>query len=199
MTGLTAASAAIALGCVLSSARRLVWASCPTRFDTRLLSAALGRDVMRNAAKLRDAIVESDRAVWEEAVLAALTENSAAARDARLGEELTEFERLAYRWSRVPRVCASVASSAGFLFASISLIHDLSAFDPAATGAAGLQAAVSSALDALAIGLAGAAFCAAVHLRARRAVRERVDAAVRFVDKLQALAVPDGAVEPPSG
>ncbi|HXX69776.1 MAG TPA: hypothetical protein VEK07_21520 [Polyangiaceae bacterium] len=185
MTGLSAASAVIALACVLSSARRFVWALCPTEFDARLLSTALGADVVRNAAKLRDALAATHPDAWESAVFAALTEPSRAARDARLSEELTEFDHLAHRWSRVPRVCASIASSAGFLFASIALIRDLATFDPVSAGAAGLQAVVSSALDALAVGVAGASFCAAVHVRARRAARDRVDAAVRLIEKLQ--------------
>jgi hypothetical protein len=52
-----------------------------------------------------------------------------------------------------------------------------------------------SALDALAIGIAGTSFCIAVHLRARRVVRERLAATDRLVDRLEGL---DKSYEQPS-
>lgn len=186
MTWLVAASATVALGCVLASTRRLVWALCPTPFDARLLSAALGAEAPRNAAKLCEALGASVHADWEVAVLRAAAEPSTDARNALLSEQLTEFDGLAQRWSAVPRVCASMATSAGFLFASIGLIRDLSTFDPASTGPDAMQSALFAALDALAIGVAATSFCAAVHVRARRAARERTEAAERLVEKLGA-------------
>lgn len=137
----------------------------------------------------------SGRADWEVDVLGTLTEASLEARAAGLSEELTEFEGLAQRWSRVPRVCASVATSAGFLFASIALIQDLSSLDPGSPGGAEFEGVLFSALDALAVGVAGTSFCASVHVRARRAARDRLDAAQRLVDSLQAI---DGGAAPGS-
>jgi hypothetical protein len=193
LTWLSAVSAIIALGCALASTQRLVWALCPTRFDARLLTSALHGDLAASARKLRDAIADSGPGDWASAVLDTLREPSKAARDALLSEQLTEYDGLAQRWSRVPRVCASISTSAGFLFASIALIKDLSTFDPG-LGAAGVEAALFSALDALAVGVAGTSFCAAVHVRARRAARDRFEAATRLVEKLQAL---DASGEPP--
>lgn len=183
MTWLAAASAIVALGCVLASTQRLVWALCPTPFDARLLSAALGADAAGAAAKLCEAFATRNDAGWEVAVLRAAAEPSPEARDALLSEQLTEFDGLAQRWSRVPRVCASIATSAGFLCASIGLIRDLSTIDPASTGSDVMQATLFAALNALAIGVAATSFCAAVHVRARRAARDRTAAAERFVEK----------------
>jgi hypothetical protein len=184
LTWLVAASATVALGCVLASTRRLVWALCPTPFDARLLASALGADASRNAAKLREAFGARERSDWEVAVLRARAEPSTDARDALLSEQLTEFDGRAQRWSRVPRVCASVATSAGFLFASVGLIRDLSTLDPTSSGAEAMQSALFAALDALAIGVAATSFCAAVHVRARRAARDRTAAAERLIEKL---------------
>lgn len=190
MTWLSAASAIIALGCVIASAQRLVWALCPTRFDMRLLTAALHGDLVASARKLRAAMADSPRGGcdWTASVLDTLQEPAKATRDALLSEQLTEYDGLAQRWSRVPRVCASISTSAGFLFASIALIKDLSTLD-AGSGAAGVETALFSALDALAVGVAGTSFCAAVHVRARRAARDRFEAAARLVEKVQALDV----------
>jgi hypothetical protein len=194
LTWLSAAAAIIAVGCVLASAQRLVWALCPTRFDLRLLTAALQGDLVASARKLRDALGASARGDWACAVLDALREPSKAARDALLSEQLTEYDGLAQRWSRVPRVCASVSTSAGFLFASIALIKDLSTLDPGSAPAS-VEAALFSALDSLAVGVAGTSFCAAVHVRARRVARDRFEAAARFVEKVLSLEV---SGEPPA-
>ncbi|MGD0530645.1 MAG: hypothetical protein ABSE49_36265, partial [Polyangiaceae bacterium] len=51
-----------------------------------------------------------------------------------------------------------------------------------------LGAALFSALNALSLGIAGTAFCVAVHVRARRIVRERHQATERLVARLLTLA-----------
>jgi hypothetical protein len=104
-----------------------------------------------------------------------------------VNEQLTELDGRAQRWVRVPRVCASLATSAGFLLASIALVQGLAvpAEDDAPTGAG---AAIMGALNALAIGIAGTSFCYAVHVRARRLVRERMAAVDRLVLRLESVA-----------
>jgi hypothetical protein len=181
-------SALVAAGCVLASARRLAWAVAPTSLEPTTLLEAFrdGRD--DRWGTLRDAIASRDDLPWERDVFSAFRVGDAVARDALVHEQLMELDWRAQRWARVPRVCASIASSAGFLFASIALMRGLSlpAGDPGDRSA--VTAALLSALDALAIGIAGTSFCVAVHLRARRAVRDRVAAAGRLVDRLRSLA-----------
>jgi hypothetical protein len=104
-------------------------------------------------------------------------------RTARINEELTELEVLAGRWVAVPRVCARLSTSVGFLCATVALLQGL-------TLAAGdafaddLHAALMAAVGSLAIGVAGTAFCAAVQFRARRAVLGRKATADRLVQRL---------------
>jgi hypothetical protein len=83
-------------------------------------------------------------------------------------------------------VCASVATSTGFLCATAALLQGLSA----GAGVEPLIAAESlfvSALGSLAAGVAGATFCAAVHLRARRASRARAARGDALVHRLLLL------------
>ena len=67
---------------------------------------------------------------------------------------------------------------------TVSLIHAMGAPDPSGADEIGLRAGatLAAALGALAIGIAGASFCAAVHMRARRIHRERMSALTRLID-----------------
>jgi hypothetical protein len=85
-------------------------------------------------------------------------------------------------------VCASIATSTGFLFGCIALLSAL----PESSGDS--VVALVPAVDALAVGIAGASFCAAAHVRCRRLVRERLAAADRLVERLEAWMV----ASPPS-
>ncbi|MGH7298645.1 MAG: hypothetical protein ACRELB_27135 [Polyangiaceae bacterium] len=128
------------------------------------------------------ALVARDDLGWEHDLGEAAAEPGGDVRDARLGEQLLELDWAVQRWARVPRVCASIATSAGFLFASLALLQGLAV--PAGPGSVGVRQTLFDALDALALGLAGTAFCVAVHLRARRAAPARVAAAQRLVGEL---------------
>jgi hypothetical protein len=79
-------------------------------------------------------------------------------------------------------VCASVATSAGFLFACLAVLQGFGDAEPDTTST------LMAALDSLTVGVAGMSFCAAVHLRARRIVRERLAATERLIVRLRALA-----------
>ena len=104
-----------------------------------------------------------------------------------LGEPLSELDWALQRWDRVPRVCASVASSAGFLCATVSVIQALALpADPEAGPILGQV--LAAALGAFAVGLVGTSFCAAVHLRTRGTAKARLAAADRLVQRVEALA-----------
>ena len=85
----------------------------------------------------------------------------------------------------VPRVCASIATSTGFLFGSLALLQGLSA--PEGGDAAVANAALVSALDAVSLGIAATAFCVAVHVRTGRLVAQRRAAIDDLVTRLQRL------------
>jgi hypothetical protein len=108
-------------------------------------------------------------------------------RTARINEELTELEDLANRWAGVPRVCARLSTSVGFLCATVGLLQGL-ALPAGDAFSDNLHGALTGAVGALAAGLAGASFCAAAHFRARRVARERAAAADRLVSALTARA-----------
>ncbi|HZU84138.1 MAG TPA: hypothetical protein VE987_14515 [Polyangiaceae bacterium] len=190
---LTLLTAVVAGLCVLASARRLAAAVEPTGLDpTLLLRAVEDSGGPNERARLREAIVACPRAAWEAALWDALAERDDAARVALVNEQLTELDWRARRWERAPRVCASVATSAAFLFATVAVIRGLG--DAPAPDA---WSALLPALNALAIGVAATAFCVAVHVRAARDVRARLVATDRLVERLQALASDRDAIVDP--
>jgi hypothetical protein len=182
---LEALASVVALACALASVRRLAAAIAPMRLDPRLLLEALQADESgRLGERLREVICEDSRFVVEYGLLAALAVDGDDERGARVAEELIEFRGRGQQWARVPRVCASVASSTGFLLASVALIQAMGAVDAMTPEEAGAAAHVTlgAALGALAMGIAGAAFCAAVHMRARRILPARMSAITRLID-----------------
>ena len=178
---LTLVSALVSLGCGIASARRLGWAVAPTTLEPSALLEAVVREPAGSWRDFAAGIALLD-IPWESDLFAAFAEVSEAAREASLSELLLELEWRAHRWSRVPRVCASIATSTGFLCASIGLMDGLAAAD------ADTNAVLFVALDALAVGLAGMSFCVAVHFRSQRALRERLAAINRLVERLRRLA-----------
>lgn len=166
---------------MLASARRLAWAVAPTRLDAGLLLDAVRDET--DWRTLRAAVAAQPEPTWERDLFQALGEADPRSRDALVTEQLLELDWTAQRWARVPRVCASIATSAGFLFGCISLLQGLSL--PSEEGSApALGVALVSALNALTIGIAGTAFCVAVHLRTRHLVRERHQVTERLVARL---------------
>jgi hypothetical protein len=157
----------------------LAWAVAPTSLEPGLLLEALKSDE-EVLVKLPMAMGANAQGGWEQDLFAALALPRGPVRDALVGEQLMDLHERADRWARVPRVCASVSTSTGFLFASITLIRGLAA--PASDAeTTAVYAALTSALDALAIGICGASFCAAVHLRARRFLAGRLAATDRLM------------------
>ncbi len=178
---LSVLAALIALICAGASARRLALAVSPTSLDPRLLLEELSSIDTREAwTVLRDAVV-ARKIPWESDLFAAFASESDAEREAGVSEQLLELDWQSQRLSRVPRVCASIATSTGFLLGSVAMMRGLVA--PESDTAEVLM----SALDALTLGVAGTSFCVAVHLRARRVLRERLASVDRLVDRLRVL------------
>jgi hypothetical protein len=179
-------SAIVALGCMVASGRRLAWVVAPSSFDAATFLDGLEAGGAPTLAALREAMLSRPDLGWEHDVASALIEEPAR-RDALLEEQVLELDWNAQRWARVPRVCASIATSAGFLFASIALLRglELPATDDAQPA---LGAALVSALNALSVGIAGTSFCVAVHLRTRRLAAQRIRAGERLIERLRVLA-----------
>ena len=195
---LGAVAALVSAGCIVASGRRLAFAVSPTPYDPALLLRALGdgADPSR-LGRLRDALERAPGHPWEREVLEAATASDASARGAMLGEQIIEADWATERWARVPRVCASIATSVGFLCAALLLIRSLGADAPLSPGGmdgvdagqGGSGEILASALGALALGIVGTAFSVAVHLRARVVTRERRAAVDGLVDRLRALPI----------
>ena len=187
---LVLASVLVALSCTAASLRRLKFAVAPTALDPGILLAHLRGDAGRKRLKhARRSIDRIQGAEWEKELLAAISA-PIEHRAARVNEALTELDYLLKRWSRVPRVCASVATSSAFLLASLTLRVGLAAATdvPEELRGDAINAVVMQAISVAAIGMAGTAFCIAVQVRARRSSMAFVALADKLVERLEAIA-----------
>jgi hypothetical protein len=185
----TVGAALVALACIAASTRRLAWAVAPIELEPRAILKALeGENGGAVFAALKAEFVSGARLGWMRDLTAAFEEPAGPRRDALVNEELLEFEARATRWARVPRVCASIGTSAGLLFGSLSLLEGLAVSDAQEGGGAAIHDALFSALGSLSLGIAGTAFCVAVHVRAGRLARERRVAVDELVDRLERVA-----------
>jgi hypothetical protein len=179
----------VALGCVLASARRLWFAANPTAMHPDDVVAWLGPSPDRPAIDaLRELMGKEPAADWERDLLEALSVSRADARTALVNEQLTELDLRMQRWARVPRVCASVATSVGILLGTMVLRNGL-ANAPDLSGDLGelfVRSVLNDAISVAAFGIVGTAFCIAAHAHARRLTRARLEAADRMVEKLEA-------------
>jgi hypothetical protein len=179
-------------GCVAASVRRLFFVIEATPLDPGTLVASLRRrrlELPSSALReLATAFESVEGAAWEVDVVRALEEPEDA-RPALLGEAMTDLDFLTRRWARVPRVSASLASSFGFLLATVALRVGLS--DLVGTldesQVLSVSSAVLDAVDVAAVGLVGAAFCIALQYRARAALSERLKGAERFVELIESF------------
>jgi hypothetical protein len=170
-------SAVVAAACALASIRRLAWAVAPTMLEPATVLDAMSRDP--SCSRSLCAGIAARDIPWDSALFAAFAAPSAAARDAIISEQLLELDWRAQRWSRVPRVCASIATSVGFLCASVALMNGL------AVPGVDAGTVLGPALDALTAGIAGMSFCVAVHFRSRRVLRERLASVDRLIERLR--------------
>jgi len=182
---LSAAAIVIAVLCVAASAVRLKFALVPTGMVPEALEVALSRPGCEGRAGggLELAVAREPSASWERALFESLRAPSPQ-REALVNEQLTELDYLVQRWVRVPRVCASICTSSGFLLAATVLRTSLATPSDAMDGQA-VDAAVLQAINVAAIGLAGAAFCVAIQMRARRAAASSALAFDRLVGRLE--------------
>lgn len=183
----------VALTCVIASARRLWFAANPTAFHPEDVIVALGRSPNRVAlARLRQVVERDPAADWERDLLDALSDTRSDARAALVNEQLTELDFRTQRWARVPRVCASIATSVGIMLGTLVLRNGL-AGAPELTGEVGelfVRDILNDAISVASLGIVGTAFCIAAHAHARRMTRARLQAADRMIEKLETAAAP---------
>jgi hypothetical protein len=180
----------IVVSSVAASASRLRFVLAPTVLEPEGVLRALSTwKGSRGEAldRLERAIATAPEAEWESALLGALRAPSGV-RTALINEQLSELDHRLQRWVRVPRVCASICTSSGFLLAATVLRVTLSGSEPVEGGTQGVDAAVLQALNVAAVGLAGAAFCIAIQMRARRVSASRAAAFDQLVQRLERAA-----------
>jgi len=180
------------LTCALASARRLKYVLEITAIDAGGLASLLrprsklAPGVLR---RLEAGLTEIPEADWERELVTALGQPPDV-RPAFVGETLTELDFRARRWSKVPRVAASLASSFGFLLATVALRVGLSGLvgELDDERVLSVNGAVLDALDVAAVGLVGAAICIAIHYRARSALASRLKGIDQLVELLESAA-----------
>lgn len=184
MIVLVVLAALVAFGCAAASTRRLYFATNPLALHPAPWLDAIERGDAAAAA----AAAESDpRADWERELIDATADPDEEVRAGRINELMIDLDQRLTRWDRVPRVCASIASSAGFLFGSLMLRFGLVAAGTIADDAQSdaINAVVLAAVNVAAFGVAGAAFAIGAQYRARRAAKayqRDIDALVQALE-----------------
>ncbi len=184
MTALLVVAVVVVIGCAVACTRRLYFATNPTAFHPAPWLAAIQRGEGERVAR---AIERDPRADWERDLLGAMREPNAEARAGHVNEQLLELDFRLSRWARVPRVCASIASSAGFLCGSLALRFGLVATNaaPDELRSEAINAVVLQAVNVAALGVAGAAFAIAAQFRARKAAKAFQVDADRLIETLE--------------
>ncbi len=169
-----------------ASARRLSIVTAPTALDPNDVIEAIGRGVSIEA--LREVVADEPSAGWERDLFAALA-SPAGSRTALVNEQLTELDLRMKEWERVPRVCASIATSFGILLGTLVLRQGL-ANAPDLSGELGelfVRSVLSDAVSVACFGIVGTAFCIGAHTQAKRLAKARIEASDRMVERLEAL------------
>lgn len=190
----------VALACAAASARRVWFAANATAFHPAAIHEALKAGKGKEALESLRAVVANDPAAdWERDLLEALAAPSPQ-RAALVNEQLTELDYRIQRWSRVPRVCASIATSAGFMLATLVLRNGLadSREDlPIEVGELIVRNLMGDALTVGVMGMVGTAFCIGALTEARRLAKAHAAAADRLVERLEELVAPSDVVPAP--
>jgi hypothetical protein len=180
----------VAAVCIGVSARRLWFAANATVLDPDDVVAAMKRVPGPSVvARLREAVAHEPAAEWERELLGALAEPRAETRVALVNEQLTELDHRIQRWARVPRVCASLATSIGILLGTL-VLRDGLANAPDLSGDLGelfVRDVIGRAFSVASCGIVATTFCLGAHAQARRMTRRRLEAADRMVEKLESL------------
>jgi hypothetical protein len=185
---IVAVAIVVALVCVLASARRLYIVAAPTALVPEDVIAAVAKGTPLE--ELRRAVDDEPHAAWERDLFDALREPSAEARAALVNEQLTELDLRMKEWERVPRVCASIATSFGILLGTLVLRQGL-ANAPDLSGELGevfVRSVLSDAISVACFGIVGTAFCIGAHAHAKRVAKARMEAADRMVERLESMA-----------
>lgn len=184
--------------CVAASARRLWFATHAMVLHPEDVVASLGKSPSREAiVELRGKVEGIPDADWERDLFDALSNPRADARAALVNEQLTELDLRLQRWARVPRVCASIATSVAIMLGTLVLRNGL-AGAPDLTGDLGelfVRQLLGDAISVVAYGIVGTAFCIAAHARARRMTRDLLAAADRMIERLEAAAGDESAAD----
>jgi hypothetical protein len=179
----------VAVACAIASARRVWFAANATAIHPDDIVAALKRARGPEAVDaLRALVAKVPSADWERDLLEALAAPPAQ-RVALVNEQLTELDYRIQRWARVPRVCASIATSFGFLLATLVLRQGL-ADTSELTGDVGelvVRGLVGDALTVAAMGIVGTAFCIGAQSEAKKIAKGREVAADKLVERLETL------------
>jgi hypothetical protein len=179
----------VALACAAASARRVWFAANATALHPEDIHAALASAKGPEAiTALRELVANEPDADWERELLDALTA-PVAHRIALVNEQLTELDYRIQRWARVPRVCASIATSFGFMLATLVLRKGLADTGdvPIEVGEMVLKGLVADALMVGAMGLIGTAFCIGAQSEAKRIAKGRSVGADKLVERLEEL------------
>lgn len=192
-------AAVLAAACAAASARRLAFVTRPAALDARevlaWLEARKGGAEEKLAALTRAASATPD-ASWERDLVEALATEDDDVRAARVNEQLTELDHRLARWSRVPRVCASISASTAFLLATLVVRRGLAMAgdeELASEGVGNLaRGLVSQAITVAALGMVGTAFCVAAHGLAGKIAKARAADADKLVETLETLRAGQG-------
>ncbi len=139
--------------------------------------------------QLRRVVADEPNAEWERDLFDALSTPSPEARAALVNEQLTELDLRMKEWERVPRVCASIATSFGILLGTLVLRQGL-ANAPDLSGELGelfVRSVLGDAISVACFGIVGTAFCIGAHAQAKRLAKARMEASDRMVERLEAL------------
>ena len=179
----------VVLACAAASARRVWFAANATALHPDVVYEALsGASGPASLDALRAVVANEPDADWERDLLATL----AAPPDVRVAlvnEQLTELDYRIQRWARVPRVCASISTSVGFMLATLVLRTALADTGdvPIEIGELVIRGLVGDALTVGALGIVGTAFCIGAQSEARRIATAWAAGADRLVERLEAL------------
>lgn len=186
---------AVVLACVISAAciaaalRRLYFVYEASTFDPdELLRVLRGNEGRAHAPALLDVLVKDARPEGDRDVFEALRDRSPD-HTAHLVAALTELDFRFERWVRVPRVCASIASSAGFLLATWALRTALLDAPEVAEEAfrGTLEGALGAALGVVAVGAVGTVACMTAFMEARRVGKARKVATEKLIERLESV------------
>ncbi|APS00300.1 hypothetical protein BCY86_06100 [Pajaroellobacter abortibovis] len=175
--------------CVSASLYRLLIVTKPTLLDLSLLFKKLKS--WENDKKRRQKMIQamvlhlsSSPFHWESDFLKLLLSKEEN-KHVLMDEQVASYYFLLHRWAHVPQICARLAMTIGFMLATLVMCRNLMAVPFISSFEGGeemvmLDRFLSEAITLSMLGLSGAFFCIAVHYRAKRILKERIEEANRL-------------------